>query len=253
MNILTKQSLSSLKQWYTDARENGAIILIDKDISWTSFDIVAKLRRIVGIKKIGHAGTLDPLATGLLIVCIGRQATKLISTYQNSNKAYIATIKLGASTASFDAETPETVFADIPSDLSETTIKEVLNSFIGHTKQIPPMYSALKKNGVPLYRSARKGIQEEIEARDIYIDYISLDAFDGTHITITVQCSKGTYIRSLASDIADKVGTVGYLTSLRRISSGDFSVNEAVNIREFEQAMHMMQLEEFQSSQIVVE
>lgn len=151
MNILTKQSLSSLKQWYADARENGAIIFIDKEISWTSFDVVAKLRRIVGIKKIGHAGTLDPLATGLLIVCIGRQATKLISTYQNSHKAYIATIKLGASTVSLDAESPESVFVDIPHHLNEETIREVLNSFVGNTKQIPPMYSALKKNGIPLY------------------------------------------------------------------------------------------------------
>ena len=182
MNILTKQSLSSLKQWYADARENGAIIFIDKEISWTSFDVVAKLRRIVGIKKIGHAGTLDPLATGLLIVCIARQATKLISTYQ-----------------------------------------------------------------------ARKGIQVEIEPRDIHIEYITLDAFDGIHVTITVQCSKGTYVRSLARDIAEQLGTVGYVTALRRISSGEFSVEDAVNIREFEQAMHVMQAEEFQSLDVTAE
>ena len=253
MNILTKQSLASLKQWYADARENGAIIFIDKDISWTSFDVVAKLRRIVGIKKIGHAGTLDPLATGLLIVCIGRQATKLISTYQNSHKAYTATIKLGASTVSLDAESPESVFVDIPHHLNEETIREVLNSFIGNTKQIPPMYSALKKNGIPLYHKARKGIQVEIEPRDIHIEYITLDAFDGIHLTITVQCSKGTYVRSLARDIAEKLGTVGYLTALRRISSGDFSVEDALNIREFEQAMHVMQAEEFQSLHISAE
>lgn len=245
MNILTKQTVSSLKQWYADAVKHGAIILIDKDISWTSFDIVAKLRRIVGIKKIGHAGTLDPLATGLLIVCIGRPATKLISSYQNSDKEYIATIKLGASTPSYDAETAESIFADIPANVNEQSIREVLQSFIGMTKQIPPMYSALKKNGVPLYKSARKGIQEDIEARDITIEYITLDQFDGTFLTITVKCSKGTYIRSLASDIAEKLGTVGYLTALRRISSGDFSVDDALNIKEFEQAMHLMQAEEF--------
>lgn len=252
MNILTKQTLSSLKQWYSDAMEHGAIILIDKDISWTSFDIVAKLRRIVGIKKIGHAGTLDPLATGLLIVCIGRQATKMISSYQNSDKAYIATIKLGASTPSFDAETAESVFAEIPQEVNEQSILEVLQSFIGITKQVPPMYSALKKNGVPLYRSARKGIQEEIQPRDIHIEYITLDAFDGTYLTITVKCSKGTYIRSLASDIAVKLGTVGYLTELRRISSGNFTVDDALNIKEFEQSMHIMQAEEFHLTQKLV-
>ncbi len=253
MNILTKQSLSSLKQWYADAREHGAIIFIDKEISWTSFDVVAKLRRIVGIKKIGHAGTLDPLATGLLIVCIARQATKLISTYQNSHKAYVTTIKLGASTVSFDAETPESVFAEIPPHLNEEIIREVLNTFIGYTKQTPPMYSALKKNGVPMYHKARKGIQVEIEPRDIHIEYITLDAFDGIHLTITVQCSKGTYVRSLARDIAEQLGTVGYVTALRRISSGEFSVEDAVNIREFEQAMHVMQAEEFQSLDITAE
>lgn len=245
MNILTKQTIPSIKQWYADAVEHGAIILIDKETSWTSFDIVAKLRRIVGIKKIGHAGTLDPLATGLLIVCIGRQATKLISSYQNSDKAYIATIKLGATTPSLDAETPESEFATIPTDVNEQSILDILQSFIGSTKQIPPMYSALKKNGAPLYRKARKGIQVEIEPRDIHIEYITLDAFDGVFLTITVQCSKGTYIRSLASDIAGKLGTLGYLTGLRRISSGDFSVDDALNIKEFEQAMHLMQAEEF--------
>jgi len=245
MNILTKQTLCSLDHWYADAKEHGAIILIDKEISWTSFDIVAKLRRIVGIKKIGHAGTLDPLATGLLIVCIGRQATKMISTYQNSDKTYTATIKLGASTASYDAETPESIFADIPSNITSEYIMEILNTFIGHTKQVPPMYSALKKNGVPLYRIARRGMQEEIEPRDIHIHAISLDTFDGTELTITVTCSKGTYIRSLASDIAEKLGTVGYLTSLRRNASGDFSVEHALNIREFEQAIHQLQAEQF--------
>jgi len=245
MNILTKQTLSSLDQWYVDAKEHGAIILIDKEVSWTSFDIVAKLRRIVGIKKIGHAGTLDPLATGLLIVCIGRQATKLISTYQNSDKSYTAKIKLGASTASYDAEMPESVFAEIPATITIESIKDVLNTFIGQTKQIPPMYSALKKNGVPLYRIARRGIQEEIEPRDIYINAISLDAFDGTEMTITVQCSKGTYIRSLAADIAEKLGTVGYLTGLRRNASGDFSVEHALNIKEFEQAIHQLQADQF--------
>jgi tRNA pseudouridine55 synthase len=177
----------------------------------------------------------------------------LISTYQNSHKAYIATIKLGASTVSLDAESPESEFVDIPHHLNEEIIREVLNSFIGNTKQIPPMYSALKKNGIPLYHKARKGIQVEIEPRDIHIEYITLDAFDGIQLTITVHCSKGTYIRSLARDIAEKLGTVGYLTALRRISSGDFSVEDSLNIREFEQAMHVMQAEEFQSLHISAE
>lgn len=239
MNILTLQSLSTIQTWYAEAKEHGAVILIDKDLQWTSFDVVAKLRRLLKIKKIGHAGTLDPLASGLLIVCVGRPATKLINEYQDSTKAYQATIKLGASTASYDAETPETIFADIPHDISQEFIKQTLQSFIGEIQQIPPMFSALKKNGIPLYRQARQGIQEELQPRNITINALTLDAFEGDSITITVQCSKGTYIRSLARDIAEKLGTVGYLTKLRRISSGEFLVSDAIRIGDFEREFNI--------------
>lgn len=239
MNILTSHSLHSIKTWHDEALEKGAVILIDKDTEWTSFDVVAKLRRILGIKKIGHAGTLDPLATGLLIVCVGRPATKLISEFQNSSKTYLATIKLGASTISYDCETPESEFADIPNELTNESVNAALQSFLGESKQVPPMFSALKKNGIPLYKQARKGIQEEIEPRNIVIDRISLEDIEGSKIKITVHCSKGTYIRSLARDIAHTLGTVGYLTELRRIESGDFSVDDAIRIQDFEQMFNI--------------
>jgi tRNA pseudouridine55 synthase len=239
MNTLTLHSLSTIATWYADAQEQGAVILIDKDSQWTSFDVVAKLRRILSIKKIGHAGTLDPLATGLLIVCVGRPATKHINEYQNSTKEYQATIKLGASTASFDAETPETVFSEIPKKVTTDLIQLIIQDFIGDIEQVPPMYSALKKNGIPLYRQARRGIQEEIKPRTITIQELKLIAFDGIYLTFTVQCSKGTYIRSLARDIAEKLGTVGYLTELRRISSGIYHVSDAIRISEFERAFNI--------------
>lgn len=239
MNILTLHSLSTIPSWHAEALEHGAVILIDKDLNWTSFDVVAKLRRILGIKKIGHAGTLDPLATGLLIVCVGRPATKLITQYQNSSKVYQAIIKLGASTISYDCETEESTFADIPDSITKDSIQIILDSFIGETKQIPPMFSALKKNGIPLYKKARKGIQEEIEPRTITIHSISLDEFKDNILRITVHCSKGTYIRSLARDIAEKLGTVGYLTALRRISSGEFMVSDALTIQDFEQSFNI--------------
>lgn len=239
MNTLTLHSLSTISTWYAEAKEQGAVILIDKDAEWTSFDVVAKLRRILRIKKIGHAGTLDPLATGLLIVCIGRPATKLINEYQNSSKTYHTTIKLGASTASLDAETPETVFAEIPKEITTDVIQQIMQEFIGEIDQIPPMYSALKKNGIPLYRQARKGIKEEILPRTISIHKLDLIDFDGTYLSFSVQCSKGTYIRSLARDIAEKLGTVGYITELRRISSGEYLVSDAIRISEFEQAFNI--------------
>lgn len=243
MNILTLHSLSTIPSWHAEALEHGAVILIDKDLNWTSFDVVAKLRRILGIKKIGHAGTLDPLATGLLIVCVGRPATKLITQYQNSSKVYQAIIKLGASTISYDCETEESTFADIPDSITRDSIQIILDSFIGETKQIPPMFSALKKNGIPLYKKARKGIQEVIEPRTITIHSISLDEFNDDTLRITVHCSKGTYIRSLARDIAEKLGTVGYLTALRRISSGEFMVRDALTIQDFEQSFNIANMD----------
>jgi tRNA pseudouridine55 synthase len=174
-----------------------------------------------------------------LIVCVGRPATKLITQYQNSSKVYQAIIKLGASTISYDCETEESTFADIPDSITKDSIQIILDSFIGETKQIPPMFSALKKNGIPLYKKARKGIQEEIEPRTITIHSISLDEFNDDTLRITVHCSKGTYIRSLARDIAKKLGTVGYLTALRRISSGEFMVSDALTIQDFEQSFNI--------------
>jgi len=239
MRILTRHTVPDIATWTHDARntEIGAIALIDKGKSWTSFDIVAKLRRMIGVKKIGHAGTLDPLATGLLIVCIGRPATKIIHHYQADKKRYLATIKLGASTDSFDAETPENIFAPISSNVVQDYIASLLKQFIGDIQQVPPIYSALKKDGIPLYRLARRGEETEILPRDITIYSIDIISYTNPMLILDIACSKGTYIRSLARDIGIALGTVAYLSDLRRTEIGELSVQDAVDIAIIEQAL----------------
>lgn len=240
MQILTRHTSNIDGSWLFEAKNTGAIALLDKDKSWTSFDVVAKIRRLVGVKRIGHAGTLDPLATGLLIVCIGRPATKRISEFQDSVKSYTATIKLGASTVSYDCETPETSFAPLPDCLSIDSIVQCLSSFKGMIDQIPPIYSALKKDGVPLYKLARKGEVNEPSPRTVTIYDIEIVSWNSPLLVINVTCSKGTYIRSLARDIGLRLKTVAYLTDLRRTGSGDFTADSALTITEFEAYIHSL-------------
>ena len=239
MRMLTRHTVQDIATWTLDARNtgNGAIALIDKGKSWTSFDIVAKLRGMLGVKKIGHAGTLDPLATGILIVCIGRPATKIIDQYQAHKKRYLATIKLGASTDSLDAETPENIFVPISSNVNKDSIALLLQQFIGDIQQVPPIYSALKKNGIPLYKLARRGEVTEILPRDITIHSIDFVSYHHPTLILDISCSKGTYIRSLARDIGIALGTVAYLSDLRRTEIGELSVEDAVDIAIIEQAL----------------
>jgi tRNA pseudouridine55 synthase len=207
------------------------VIFVDKPAGMTSFDVIARLRKITEIRKIGHAGTLDPFATGLLIICISRQATRLIDEFTRLDKTYTAKLKLGEKTDTADIEGKVTDLRNVP-DIIEQNIEDILTSFLGEIDQIPPQFSAIKKDGVPLYKTARKGIQIEIEPRKVMIHSLSFMNYQKPYLEFSTTVSKGTYIRSLGEDIAAKLGTVGHLTELRRDSIGPFSVINALRLEE---------------------
>jgi len=203
----------------------GEIICIDKPYEWTSFDVVKKIRGALKIKKIGHAGTLDPLATGLLILCTGKK-TKTINDLMGQRKVYTGTIELGKTTPSFDKETEVNETKSID-HISESEIKKVTEDFTGTILQLPPVYSAIKVDGERLYKKARRGDVVEIKPREVTIHSFEITKIELPNVYFKVCCSKGTYIRSLAKDFGQALGTVSYLTSLRRTHIGDFSVEDA--------------------------
>ncbi|MGI5949614.1 tRNA pseudouridine(55) synthase TruB [Peptoniphilus sp.] len=216
---------------------NG-LLVFDKPKGITSHDVVYKVRKKTGIKKVGHTGTLDPLATGVLVICIGR-ATKVSDYVLSSDKEYIAKIKLGLLTDSYDINGNILKEEDVSFNRDEIEI--VLNSFIGEQMQTPPIYSAIKINGQKLYEYARSGKEINIPKRKISINSIELlDFNDKDEITIKVSVSKGTYIRSLANDIGKKLNTNGTITELRRTKTGDFNITEAIDMDKFSE----MSLEE---------
>lgn len=217
--------------------KDGQVLLIDKPLTWTSFQAVNKLRWHIkqrfAIKKIkvGHAGTLDPLATGLLIICTGKQ-TKEIHTYQGQPKEYTGTITLGATTPSYDLETEvDEVF---PIDhITEETLQTISKQFIGDLEQKPPIFSAIKKDGKRLYDLARRGETTEIKSRTITISEFEITKVNLPNVEFRVVCSKGTYIRSLAYDFGKALNSGAHLSALRRTKIGDFSVQNADSIEDF--------------------
>ncbi|MGC4103954.1 tRNA pseudouridine(55) synthase TruB [Ferruginibacter sp.] len=211
----------------------GKVILIDKPVHWTSFDAVRKLRGLLQIKKIGHAGTLDPLATGLLIICTGK-FTKKITEYMAAEKEYTGSITLGAVTPTYDLESTPEQQKEIPL-LTEEMLRKATEPFIGETDQFPPVYSAIKKDGVALYQLARRGVDVELEARKITISSFELTEIALPVVYFKVVCSTGTYIRSLANDFGAALGCGGYLSSLRRTRIGDFNVEDALSFEQLEQ------------------
>lgn len=218
--------------------QNGQVLIIDKPLEWTSFQVVNKIRWVIRRKfnlkkiKVGHAGTLDPLATGLLIVCTGKM-TKRINEYQAEHKEYTGTITLGSTTPSFDLETA--VDQSFPIEhISEKEIYETAASFIGEIQQTPPLYSAIKKDGIRLYELARKGEQTEIKSRNVTILDFEVTSIELPHISFRIQCSKGTYIRSIASDFGKKLNNGAHLSSLRRTKSGEFDLSSAITPQAFE-------------------
>lgn len=214
----------------------GEILLVDKPLGWTSFNVVSKLRYTIknklGIKKIkvGHAGTLDPLATGLLIICTGKN-TKKIESLQGLPKVYSGSFKLGATRPSYDCETE--IDQTYPTDhITEDKIEAVRQSFLGEQEQTPPIFSAVKVKGKKAYDLARKGQDVKLKARTITIENFTLDTQHFPEIYFTVSCTKGTYIRSLAHDFGQRLSSGAYLSSLRRDSVGDYSLNNAWKLEE---------------------
>ena len=208
------------------------ILNINKPVGWTSFDVVKKIRNITKEKKVGHAGTLDPFAEGVLIIGTGKD-TKRLQEITHSYKSYTADLLLGLSTDTLDTEGKITNKQQVP-ELSVEKIKLVLDSFLGKTMQIPPMFSAKKIKGTRLYKLARKNIQIEREPMEINISNINLIEYYHHKISFSVSCSKGTYIRVLGKDIAVKLNTIGYLTSLIRTQVGIYTIDGSENIKIFE-------------------
>ncbi len=215
----------------------GEVLLFDKALDWTSFDLVQKVRnnlcRVMKIKKlkVGHAGTLDPKATGLMILCTGK-ATKKIDMHQAGEKEYLASIKLGATTPSFDLETEEDAQFDT-THITQALTEAVLQQFIGDVEQVPPVFSAVKIDGQRAYTHARKGEDVKMRSRLIHIRKLELLDFSQEKIEIRVVCSKGTYIRALARDIGKALDSGAYLIGLRRTRIGDFKVNDALSVSDF--------------------
>ncbi len=221
--------------------KEGALLLIDKPLNWTSFDVVNKIRGTLKAKlqvrklKVGHAGTLDPLATGLLLICTGK-FTKKIDGLQGMPKQYTGSLSLGATTPSYDAEMEED--KQFPIDhITEELLQKARTKFIGQIEQVPPMYSALKKDGVPLYKLAREGQSIERKSRTVTIDTFDLTNIDLPNVDFLVDCTKGTYIRSLAHDFGAALDSGAYLTGLRRTLIGDYSVENAIGMDEFAEKM----------------
>jgi tRNA pseudouridine55 synthase len=224
--------MSALPHPTPEGQDEGEILLIDKPLNWTSFDVVHRVRSWFGIKKTGHAGTLDPRATGLLIVCTGRQ-TKRIESFANLDKEYVGTFELGIRTPSFDMETGVSERGDF-SDVTLEALKSAILGFTGRQLQTPPMYSAVKHKGKPLYKYARKGRTLEREPKEIDVTEFSLLSFAPPVVEFRVVCSKGTYIRSLVSDIGNKLGCGAALTTLRRTRIGNYSVDQAMTVEELD-------------------
>lgn len=217
--------------------QTGEMILIDKELNWTSFDVVSKLRNSIKKKlnikkiKVGHAGTLDPLATGLLIICTGKM-TKRIDEFSGLNKTYIGKMTIGSTTPSYDLETKPNVY--YPTEhINKNLIIETAKKFVGKIDQKPPVFSAVKKDGVRLYKLARKGVKVEVEKREIIIHDFLISSINFPEVEFSLTCSKGTYIRSLAHDFGKELGSGAHLSELRRTSIGDYSVDKSLKLMEF--------------------
>lgn len=227
--------------------QEGVILAFDKPYRWTSFDVVGKVRWIIcrhlGVKKlkVGHAGTLDPLATGVLIVCTGK-ATKRIEELQAGTKEYLATIRLGATTPSYDLEKP--IDATFPTEhITREMVEQVLERFKGKIEQVPPTFSACKVDGKRAYKMARKGDEVELKPKTLVIDEIELTECNLPDITIRVVCSKGTYIRALARDIGQALESGGHLIALRRTRVGDFKAQDCLNPEQFKEWLENQTIE----------
>ena len=211
--------------------QTGETILIDKPLNWTSFKVIHNIRKVINVKKVGHAGTLDPKATGLLIVCTGKK-TKEISKYQELSKVYTGVITLGQRTSTMDSEGEIIEEREIPEGV-EDIMNRVKDSFVGEIEQIPPMYSAINFGGKKLYELARKGRTVVREPRKVTVTSFNISKLELPEVHFEIECSKGTYIRVIAEDFGNALGCGGYLSSLRRTAIGSYNVNDALEPKEF--------------------
>ncbi|KAI3474929.1 hypothetical protein Pfo_030240 [Paulownia fortunei] len=214
---------------------NGTVVLVNKPKGWTSFTVCGKLRRLVKVKKVGHAGTLDPMATGLLIVCVGK-ATKLVDRYQGMIKGYSGIFRLGEATSTWDADSP-VIQREPWEHIKDEDIKKAAASFCGEIWQVPPMFSAIKVGGERMYEKARKGESIELSPRRISIFNFDIERSlnDRQNVVFRVTCSKGTYVRSLCADFGKALGSCAHLTALRRDSIGEYSADDAWEFQELEE------------------
>lgn len=216
--------------------EQGKVLLINKPLYWTSFDAVRKIRNLIKIKKVGHAGTLDPLATGLLIICTGK-FTKKINEYMAQEKEYTGTFTLGATTPTYDLESKPENFKPIE-NITDEQMKNALKNFLGEIMQIPPAHSAIKLEGKRVYELARKGKEIKLEPRKIFIKEFDIPKIELPVVHFKVVCSTGTYIRSLANDFGEALGCGAHLSSLCRTRIGEFKLEDALTIDEFEKQIN---------------
>lgn len=236
--------MKEIAEW----KKEGGIILVDKPYEWTSFDVVKKLRNVLKFKKIGHAGTLDPLATGLLVLCFGR-LTKQIERIQAQEKVYLAEIGLGATTPSYDLETEvDSSFATDHIDLA--LIESVLPKFTGEITQFPPAFSAVKIDGKRAYELARQGKEVKLKERKVTIHSIAVESFENDSLELSIRCSKGTYIRSLAHDLGKALNSGAHLSALRRTAIGAFDVDKALSPLELktEEDFYLHRITEIEST-----
>lgn len=218
--------------------EEGRIILINKELRWTSFDVVKKIRNLVRIKKVGHAGTLDPLATGLLIVCTGKM-TKQINQFMDQEKEYTGAMILGKTTPSVDLETE--IDSDTSIDhIAEENVIKTARKFTGKLMQTPPIYSALKKDGEPLYKKARKGEYVKIEPRPVEAKEFEITEINFPEIRFRLVCTKGFYVRSLVRDFGEALGVGAYMSKLERTRIGNYKLEDAQSIDEFKKEVEII-------------
>ncbi|HRP01762.1 MAG TPA: tRNA pseudouridine(55) synthase TruB [Candidatus Kapabacteria bacterium] len=231
--LITKHNIGELNLSKQELLEQGCTFLINKELTWTSSDVVSKFRSLFKTKKVGHAGSLDPFATGLLVISIGKD-TKKINSFIDTNKCYIGTVKFGAETVSYDAEHPEIRLTHID-NISPKLIEAEISSFIGKLQQTAPIYSAKKHNGRRHYDLARKNIAIEPKIKEVEIFNISIKDIYMPFCEFEVECSKGTYIRSIAYDLGKKLDNSAYLFKLIRTQVGEFSLEDALKINEITQ------------------
>lgn len=221
---------------------DGKVLLFDKPLRWTSFDLVRKVRNLIGISKVGHAGTLDPLATGMLIICTGK-FTKKINEFMGMEKEYTGTFTLGSTTPTYDLESEPQNFMSIE-NISEQQIFDATKNFVGDILQMPPQHSAIKKDGKRLYESARQGIEVKVDPRPITIKEFTITKIELPLVYFKVVCSTGTYIRSLANDFGAALNVGAHLGSLCRTRIGEFELKDALNINLFEEEIKLLRTAE---------